>query len=106
MGNMGAKSLIAQNVKKYRIHNHLSQKELAVNVGVSQGLISSIEHGDKFPSAELIDRICDNFKIETHKLFTEGKTPFLDATHIIETHFRSRMNREIDKIVEMYREVL
>lgn len=41
---------IAENVKKYRLKQGLSQEELAHTVGVNQSMIAHIENGLKVPS--------------------------------------------------------
>lgn len=46
-----------------RINAGLSQKEVAVSLGVSNKTVSSWENGKTFPSAPMIDALCELYKM-------------------------------------------
>lgn len=48
-----------KNLTKKRIDKDLTQKELAVLVGVQKNSISAYECGERFPKVEILDKIAD-----------------------------------------------
>lgn len=50
--------MIRITLKAARVNAGLSQKEVAIVLGVSNKTISSWENGDTFPSAEKINALC------------------------------------------------
>jgi transcriptional regulator with XRE-family HTH domain len=48
---------LGENLRTARRRTGLSQKQLAVAVGVSQAMVSQLERGEKSPSLDLFERI-------------------------------------------------
>ena len=61
---------LKNNLKKFRISEGLSQKELAELVGVSRNAIASIECGQSCPSAKLAAMLCIAVGCSFEELFT------------------------------------
>lgn len=58
-------------LKEYRVASHITQKELADAVGVTQAYISTLENGKrKNPSIALVARIANVLKIDIRKLIS------------------------------------
>lgn len=71
-----------KDVKRIRKARGLSQAELADMVGVTQGLISKIEHGDANPTLDTILRLASALQVSPAILF--GGLPDRHQ-HLIET---------------------
>ena len=57
-------------IQQYRIHSHLSQKELAKALGISVSHLSKLENHKVNVSAELIYKVCKYFNdIEVGMIF-------------------------------------
>lgn len=54
---------IAEEIIKLRDKHHLSQKALAKKINTTQAVISRIENAQVYPSTNIIQRICNQFKI-------------------------------------------
>ncbi len=63
------KILFGKKLKELRKKNNLTQARLAELVNVDDKHISCIESGKNFPSADLLVRLCDAFKIEAKDFF-------------------------------------
>lgn len=61
--------LLAYNVKRLRIDNKLSQKELAENIGVKELTINRLETAKTFPKTGTILKIRTYFKVSYASLF-------------------------------------
>lgn len=57
------------NLKKLRLKNKLTQKELADIVGISQQQLSRYEKGINYPKIEIAKKISDFFKISINDIF-------------------------------------
>lgn len=57
------------NLKKLRLKNKLTQKELADIVGISQQQLSQYEKGINYPKIEIAKKISDFFKISINDIF-------------------------------------
>jgi transcriptional regulator with XRE-family HTH domain len=69
-----SRTLLAENIKRYRKALGLSQMALAERVDCSTTLIGNIEIKKRFPSAGNIDRIAHALGVQTADLFTENDT--------------------------------
>lgn len=58
-----------------RVNAKLSQKEAAVLLGVSTKTISSWEKGATMPKANIIDKICELYKVEYDNLIFLPNNP-------------------------------
>jgi transcriptional regulator with XRE-family HTH domain len=60
---------IANNIKKYRESNGLSQRELAKRLGVGYSSVSNWELGLNSPSIELLMKVCEVFDIKLATMY-------------------------------------
>lgn len=61
---LDAKKAVATNLKRIRIEKGLTQVELSKKTGMTQGSLSQIENGDRWPDYKTIVSICDALKCE------------------------------------------
>ena len=77
----------SENIKKIRKENHLSQEQLAEELGVSRQSISKWESGAAYPEMDKIIYICKKYNVNIDDLlhyqnktgdnnFKKKKTPF------------------------------
>lgn len=59
---------LSENLKKIRKDNHLSQEQLAEELGVSRQAISKWESGVAYPEMEKIIQLCDKFDLKIDDL--------------------------------------
>lgn len=72
-------SKIAEMIRKYRILNNLKQEELATMLGRSKSVISNWERGDNAPDTDMIEKLCEIFKITPNEIY--GWEPNTIAAH-------------------------
>ena len=60
---------LAQNIKRYRKAQHLTQEQLAERADATTPYIGSIEIGQKFPSLQMIERIAAALGVDSLQLF-------------------------------------
>jgi transcriptional regulator with XRE-family HTH domain len=65
--------IIADNMKLFRDNKHLTQKEVALRVGIPQGQYSRIENGKVEPSLSTLEKLTDFFGISMAELFQTNK---------------------------------
>ncbi len=69
---------IRQRIEKLRIESNLSEYQLSLNLGYSQGYIQSITSGRALPSMKAFLEICDYFNITPLEFFDPSfKNPTL-----------------------------
>ncbi|GAA0076143.1 helix-turn-helix transcriptional regulator [Clostridium sp. CTA-5] len=51
------------NLKYYREHKGISQRQLSIMLSISQGYISAIEKGHKSPTIRMLYRLADALEI-------------------------------------------
>lgn len=64
---------IANDLKKFREQEEMTQAQLAEEVGVSRQTVNAIETGKYDPSLELALKIAKHFKREVEEIFTLEK---------------------------------
>ena len=64
--------IFAANVRRRRLELGVSQTDLAEGVGVTQGHISYIEHGIRWPSPSVLQDLADALKVQPAQLFRSG----------------------------------
>ncbi len=83
--NASVKSLMAEQIYRYRRLSHFSQEELGRRVGVSGKAVSKWENGDAAPSTEVLCRLLQLFGVSLDAfLKKEAETtvpPFVRRTH-------------------------
>ncbi|MFR1503040.1 MAG: helix-turn-helix domain-containing protein [Opitutales bacterium] len=68
------KAILGQNVKKLRLDRELSQEKFAELVNLDMKMISKIENGTTFTSADSIANICEGCDITPDILFKINNT--------------------------------
>jgi len=63
------REVLANNLKEYRRKCGFSQDKLAELAGISSQYLATVETCRKFPTPEVLDRLAEALKIETHELF-------------------------------------
>ncbi|RVU71152.1 MULTISPECIES: helix-turn-helix domain-containing protein [Lactobacillus] len=66
---------IGTTLKQERIKQHLSQKDLASGI-CSQGMISSIEHGEYIPNTAIFLALCNRLNLSIDQNFLKEKLFF------------------------------
>lgn len=66
-------------IKKLREERGMQQKELALDLGVSQPTISDWEAGRKIPAGKRLEQIADYFNVSVDYLI--GRSRFIDDEH-------------------------
>jgi transcriptional regulator with XRE-family HTH domain len=69
---MHIKDTFIKNLKKYRKARGISQMRLASLCDSSTGYIGQIEIGNKFPSIEMIEKMCQVLEIKPYLFFLDG----------------------------------
>ncbi len=65
--------MLGKNIKEYRLEKGLTQKELAENIGVTQGTIHFWEQEINEPSSGYIVKLANYFNISTDELLSYEK---------------------------------
>ena len=87
---MDIKSIFGKNLKLYRKAKRLSQEQLAEKVDISVKHLSSIERGQTFVSADLLQRLAISVEVPVFCFFlNEGENFYTDG-----------MLNTLDKIIE------
>ena len=103
---MTLEELLITNVKRLREMSNLSQAELARRSHISAMYMSEIERGVKTPSLHTVEKIAGGLVIEPYKLLVNINDSNRNLSYIIDTHFRALVNRDIDHIRDIYKDVL
>lgn len=77
------RSVIAQNVKKYRKLNNLTQETLAELADVSNTYIANIECGQTWLSDKTLEKIAQALNIEIYLLFIPENNTDADSNHVL-----------------------
>ena len=98
---------INEKIKELRKKNNLTQKEMAKKLGVSLSSLQKYEYGDFYPSAEVIRKIIDFFKITLND-FLDVNDITNEEKNIINWNIkRSReLEKEFEKTEEETKEIL
>lgn len=86
--------LFGLTIRTKRIHNHLTQKELAQLCDVTPTYISKIEHGAVIPSESLICRLAGIFGIDDNWLLDMAGNLDIEALQEI-----ARLDSRISKVL-------
>ena len=63
---------LADNLKKIRKDNNLSQEQLAEKLGVSRQAVSKWESGISYPEMDKVIQICNIFNLNINELMNEN----------------------------------
>lgn len=87
--------MFAENLIQLRKLNHMSQDELADQIGVSRQTLSKYETGESLPDIEKCKRLADVFGVTVDDLINYEKKGFswLRSSTEGKTHFRHGKSR-------------
>ena len=69
MGKEQLRTILAQNLKRYRNLRDLSQMEVAEKADISMNFLSEIERGNKWPYPETLQNLAAALNLEVFELF-------------------------------------
>ena len=72
---MKRKNLVGDNIRRLRLIAGLTQEELALKSGLSQGYINQLESGKRRFTQKSLELIADSLSVPMVELFREEKTP-------------------------------
>ncbi len=72
---MTVREIFKNNMRFYRKKSGLTQEQLAEIIGCNSKYVSEIESRNKFPSAEIIDKIAEALEIRPVELFDDRGSP-------------------------------
>jgi transcriptional regulator with XRE-family HTH domain len=87
---------LAENMKKYRKIQGISQEKLAEKMKTAPNYIAMIEVGKKFPSASMLERIAQALNVDTPELFTTNTVTFI-------TNNNKSVERLYQEVLELFK---
>ena len=97
---MTLKNKVGKRIKELRVKRKISQEKLSEMAEISQNMLSGIETGNHFCSAETLEKIITSLNVEASELFDFGhqknKTELLDEINKI-------LSSNPDKLEEIYK---
>lgn len=80
------RTILSQNIKRFRTYRKLSQAEFAEKVDISIPFLSDIENGKKWVSPNTLVKMTEALNIETYELFKPEAIIPDNAVNIIEKY--------------------
>lgn len=90
---------ISETIKQARIKQNISQKALAEDI-CSQGMISSIEHGDYIPNTAIFLAICSKLNLSVDKSFLKEKLNFSNNIKLSDTAFKLCKEHQYTELIK------
>lgn len=103
------RSLLAENIKRLREVNKMTQEDLAFESGISVPFLSSIERGNKWPSPKTLSKISSVLNVEIHQLFLVSSVTDPEDRLIVSKfldEIKKAYENAIDRVCEEYRQKL
>ncbi len=72
---------LGKTIRKTRIDRDISQKQLALDTGISQNYLCLIEKGKKFPAYKILERIAESLSSSPGTLMINAELPNLDKRY-------------------------
>ncbi len=97
---------IGENIKRYREHAGLTQKQLGEKMGVSQQMIASYENGTRKPKPETLTKIANALGADYDAL--SGNYPKFSGNHFPKNYsllvdiLKMEGDKEIEKLLDSY----
>jgi transcriptional regulator with XRE-family HTH domain len=84
---------IGKNIKKYRIHNGLTQKDLAKKLNITDSAITRYERGDREPNIEMINKLAAALGVSSNDLISATEDTFsLDLLSCVQRAYQNYAN--------------
>ncbi len=65
------KNPLSNRIKELREERNWTQMQLAKEAGLAKPLISMIETGERFPSDDVLKKLCNAFKVEEEDILND-----------------------------------
>ncbi|MBF0607018.1 MAG: helix-turn-helix transcriptional regulator [Magnetococcales bacterium] len=65
--------MIGKKIKEIRLAADLTQKKFGERIGIKPDFVSHLERGKAYPSYLLLEKIIDEFNVDTKWLFNKDK---------------------------------
>lgn len=99
---MEIKQVFATRLKALREKKGMSQTELANEIGISRGSISFYENGERTADIEILNKLCDYFRVSADYLIGAGDLAQINEFNLTNKHYKS--NATLDSYaLEIYR---
>lgn len=108
---MAGRNIVGNNIRKLRIKARLTQEELALKSGLSQGYINQLESGKRRFTQKSLDMIKDALSVSMEELFRGSKVNVAGVKRVpgrtpkkrpSKREFLTLLNELPDHIVEHY----
>ena len=76
------KVIFGKNIKYYRKKQHLTQEKLAEKLGITTKHLSTIENGVNFVSADLLEKLTQQFLVTASALFYSNEEVLTDDSFL------------------------
>ena len=106
MNGKDLRSILSNNIKRYRGNHGWSQANLAEKADISITFLSNIERGNKWPYPDTIVKIAKALKVEEFELFKREKIMIDETANLIDrlvTDLSVSVNNSIQKTYRQYR---
>lgn len=60
--------LVGMRVREYRLQQNMSQENLALTSGIHPDFLGKMERGERCPSVDTLNKVCDGLKISMSQL--------------------------------------
>jgi transcriptional regulator with XRE-family HTH domain len=80
------RTILSQNIRRFRSYRKLSQAEFAEKIDISIPFLSDIENGKKWVSPATLVKMADAFHIETYELLKPENIIPDNAANILEKY--------------------
>ena len=97
---MNIKKLLGLRIKEIRKSKHMTQEQVAENIGIEPASLSNIENGKYYPTAENLDKILKILAITPSELF---KIEHLQNDKDLIKEINSLLNSHPEKIKDFYK---
>lgn len=94
-------SNFANNLKKLRKDNNLSQEELALELGVSRQSVSKWESGQTYPEMDKVLQLCKMFNVNIDELLSQN---IKEVKENIEA--KNKLNKYVDDFLAFFIKLL
>ena len=74
---------VGEKIRKFRIDQGYTQKELAIMSGLSESAIRNYELGNRFPSSEQLEKIANSLKISPYAMSDPNFDTYVSVMHAL-----------------------
>lgn len=87
---MKKRNIVGNNIRRLRLKAGITQEELALRSGLSQGYINQLESGKRRYTQKSLELIADALSIPMEELFREGGIQHVSAVTKKDSGFKKR----------------